>query len=106
VEKTAGSKPAVGIDVAALRGTPPAGPSEKKRLNPTGLIHLSAFIPSSFSCKSETLIDFYATEIPLLQIILGVGDFKVAIGRDEVERGKPDEPAFPWFLGFGRSVGG
>jgi hypothetical protein len=90
VEKTAGSKPAVGIDVAALRGTSPGRPSEKKRLNPTGLIHPSAFIPSSFSCKSETIADFYATEIPFLQIILGIRDFKDAIGRAEVERGKPE----------------
>jgi hypothetical protein len=62
-------------------------------------------LPISLFRKSETFHDFYATEIPVLQIILGIRDFKVA-RRAEVERVQPEEPAFPRFLGFGRSVEG
>ena len=63
--------------------------------------------PSNPSCKSETFADFYATEIPFLQILLSVRGFQSR--KSEATTWKVAHlgaPAFRGFLEFGRSVEG
>ena len=63
----------------------------------------------SHFCKSEIIIAFHATEIPFVQIILGVGGIQsVADSRDTVEEAIHDSVELPpsisvsWFARFAK----